>query len=178
MQLEFNIFCVRPAYVRIQMDSIRHFRHESFRKPHCPAAVVIFEHRPERKSPRVRRVVVCPVVVDRPIHKLDCRVAAVGVQIEKISHAELAESQLQPACRQRAEQRIRCSRSGRPFAAEWDNLMPHQARDVWRFTQQWIAHHIQIRGAREPQGLPDPMPSGLLHIEEQFRRGRQPQTSE
>src|SRR5216683_1358298 len=117
MQLEFNIFRVRPAHVRIQVDSIRHFRHESLRKPHRPPPVVIFDHGAECEPARVRCVVVGSAVVYRPIHELKAGVRPITVQIEKIGHAQFAKSQFQPPHRKRTEKRKRRARGGRCFAA-------------------------------------------------------------
>ena len=50
--------CFRPAYLRIQVDAIRQFRHQRFRKSHRPPPVVIFGHRRKREPARVCCIVI------------------------------------------------------------------------------------------------------------------------
>src|ERR1700674_5455638 len=37
VDFEFNIFCTGASYVRIEVNAVGHFRHQRFRKSHCPA---------------------------------------------------------------------------------------------------------------------------------------------
>src|SRR5260370_27335798 len=87
MELEFDIFGMCAAYVRVEMDSIGDLRHESFRKPYPPLPVVVFGHGAKREAPRVRRVVISSGVVALPIHELKTAVAAIGIHIEEIHNA-------------------------------------------------------------------------------------------
>ena len=75
VEFEFDIFRPRAAQVRVQMNAVGDFGHQRFRKAHVHAMVVIFDHRAEGESARVRRIVVRAVVVDRPIHELKIGVA-------------------------------------------------------------------------------------------------------
>jgi len=124
MHFEFNVFRARPAHVRIQVDSIRDFRHEPFRKPHRPSPVVILEYGAKCEPARVRGVVVRSVIVHSPVHELEISVAAVAIQIEKIRHAEFAEANFQPSHGQRAKERERRSRRSHFLSAQRNDLMP------------------------------------------------------
>jgi hypothetical protein len=174
MHLEFNVFRVSAAEVRVQIDAVGHLGHQRFRKPHGPVAVVVLHHRGIRVAARVRGVIVGAVVVERPIHELEIAVRAVRVQIEKIHQAEFSEANLEAPHRQLREERQRSSLGGCFLTAERNDLMPHQASRIGSLAEQRIAHHVQIRKARNAQRLPDPVPAGFLDIAEKFSRGIDP----
>src|ERR1700730_2848574 len=97
VKLELHVFRARPADVRIQVNAVGYFRHQHFSKPHRPAPLVNFDHGPEGKAPRVRRVVVCSIVVRGPVHELKTGVRTIRIGIEEVHHTEFSEANLKPA---------------------------------------------------------------------------------
>src|SRR5437899_3234386 len=124
--IEFNILGARAAEVRVKMNAVRDFGHQAFGKADGPAAVVILEHSGESEAPRVRSVIVGPVVVDRPVHELKIGVRTVIVVVEEVGHAEFAETNLQSAHRQPAEQGKWRAHRWCIFRAKGNNLVPNQ----------------------------------------------------
>src|SRR5467141_2998540 len=142
VQLKFNILGARSLHIRIQVNAVGDLRHQSFRKSHRPAALVIFQHCRERESSRVRRIVVCPVVIYGPVHELETGVRAIGIVVEKVHHTELSEADFQPAFRKRGKKRERHTLVGDFAAAERNDLVPHESSDVRRFAQVGISYNV------------------------------------
>jgi len=65
--------------------------------------VVIFEHCREGKAAGVGGVIVCAAVVDGPVHELEIRVRAVGIEVKKIGQTHFAETNFEAAQWQTAE---------------------------------------------------------------------------
>ena len=121
-----------------------------------------FDERRVGESARVGRVVVGSIVVHRPVHKLEIGIGAVGIQVEEIGKAEFSKPDFQPAFGQFAKQREWCSFNGDFLLPQRNDLMPHQARDVRRLAQLWIAHHVQVEESRHTQCFAEAMPAGFL----------------
>jgi hypothetical protein len=59
----------------------------------------------------------------------------------------------------------------------WFQLARHnQTRNVRRFAERGISDYIEVSKTSQPEGLADPMASGLLHIAEQLGGIGQAQT--
>ena len=104
MQLEFHIFRAGAGQIGVQIDAVGHFGHQRFRESRGPVAVIVFDHCGIGVTTRIRGVVVCAVVVQRPIQRLQIAVRPVGVQIEKIRQAEFAKANFQAPHRQLLEE--------------------------------------------------------------------------
>src|SRR5208337_3292958 len=98
-------------------------------------AVVIFEHGPVSEPSRIGGIVVRAIVIDGPVHELKIAVGSVGVQIEKVRHAEFAETYFEAAFRQFAKQGKRVALRYNFFAAKGNDLVPHQAGNIGSFAE-------------------------------------------
>jgi len=170
VKFELDIFCSGAGQVGVQVNSVRHFGHQPFRKTHGPPMVVIFEHRAEGVSASVRCIIVGAGVVDSPIHELQIGIGPVRIEVEKIGQAEFTEAHLEAALGQFVKNR-KGSLVNRFFsAAERNDLMDHQTRDVGHFTQRGIAHDIEIREPRKAQRLADAVSARFLHVAKKCSR--------
>ena len=97
-QFEFDIFRAGAGKVPLQINKVCLPGHQRFRKPNAPIVVFEIEHRRNGVPARVRRIIVCPIVVDGEIQKLEMAIASGRVQIEKIHELEFAQPDFQPSC--------------------------------------------------------------------------------
>ena len=96
MEFELEIRGVSLAQIPGQVGSIRYGGQQDLTKTQAPRGALVFHDDSPGVASRVGGVVVSPVLVDRPVHKLKVTVAANGVDVEKVAHRELADAQLQP----------------------------------------------------------------------------------
>ena len=99
MQFKLEVFGVRAAQVRVEMDPIGNFWHQRHGESRGPSPVVVFDHRRKSEAACIRCVVVRAVVVHGPVHELKTRIRTIRIHVEEVRHAELPEANLQPALR-------------------------------------------------------------------------------
>src|SRR5262249_48656964 len=120
---------------------------EALAEPQSPRSILVFDDYAIRVATGIRRVVVCAVIVYRPVHELQVAVAARSIDIEEISRTEFAHTNFQPARGQLSREtewptfgrdgvlRSRCR-------GQRNDLPNHQARDIRSRTESRIAHHV------------------------------------
>jgi hypothetical protein len=130
-KFDFGVFGPCSPQIPVQIDAIRHLRHQRFSKPHAPVAAMVLGDSGECVSPRVRRIVVGAVIVHRPVHELQMTVAAWCADVEEIRNAHLTHAEFEtpfgPLSGQREESALR----GNNLFAERNRLMQHQASQIW-----------------------------------------------
>src|SRR5271157_4992245 len=126
VQFEFDIRGVGIAQVPNQMLSVRNLWQQRLSKAQSPLRALIFEDEPPGVTASVSRVVIPSVLVNGPIHELQMAVAANGVHIEEVSHAELAKAELKPAGRQFRKGRKRSAGVFDPLVTQRKYLVIHQ----------------------------------------------------
>jgi hypothetical protein len=59
--------------------------------------------------------------------------------------------------------------------AQRNDLVPHQPRNIRRFAERRIAHHIEIQETRKAKRFADAVSARLLHITNEFGCGAEAQ---
>ena len=98
------------------------------------------------------------------------RVAAHGIDVHEIRHAELAKANFQPSPREFVKQRERVAVVFDFVLAEGKNVMDHTPPEVRSFAQERIAYDVQIRISGQPKALAERGATRLFDIDQQFGR--------
>jgi len=106
-------------------------------------------------------------------------VAAAGIVIEEIREVEFTDAKLDPASRERSRKAHRPSLARDAFAAERDDLVQNQARQIGRFGKLnalYGSNVIEVGDAGHTNSVADAAAAGVLHIRKNFRRVRKLET--
>ena len=105
--LEFRIFRVGTAEVRVQVRTVSDLGHHGLGKAQRPATVIIFDDAAPGVTSRVGSVIVSTVVIHGPVHELEMAVAAHRIEVKEIRQTKLAHAQVQPPYWQSLSERER-----------------------------------------------------------------------
>ena len=151
VKFEFEVFRAGATQIPVQVGAVRHLGHQGLAEAKRPVAVVIFGDHADGVAAGVGGIVVGAVVVDGPVHELGMTVAATVVEVEEVSHSELARAQFQATDRQAGSQGERSALGSLPFRAERDNLSNHGPRQVGSSVQVAdCAPHRRLQILRGP----------------------------
>src|ERR1700760_316440 len=92
MQFELHVGSISLAQVPHQWTSIIWSGHQTFRKSRPPLRALILDHYSPCVAPRICGEIIGPVLIDRPIQKLQVAVPSYRIGIEKIGHREFSDS--------------------------------------------------------------------------------------
>jgi len=162
---EFQVCRARAGDVRIEIDAVCNLGHQRLEKAGGKPAIVIFDHGAIGITAGVGRVVVGAVVVHRPIQELEMAVAAPGIGVDKIDHAEFSGSKLNPADGERCGEIELVAVGFRTLTAQRNDLANHQAGDIGILAEIGVTHHVEVGRSGETESVADAVASGAFHIE-------------
>src|SRR5271157_1890369 len=91
-------------------------------------------------------------------------VAADGVNVKEVSHAEFSEAELDPACRQLREGRKRSTSVLNLFMTQSKYLVVHGPGEVRSLAYRRVTHHVKIREASQAERLAQALAPGFFDI--------------
>src|SRR5262249_34715388 len=126
----------------------------------------------------IRRIVKGTVVVHGPIRELKIAVGAVSVEVEEICRAHLAEADFDASLGKLREERKRRAVADDFFAAQRNDLGPHQASYVRGCADCGSSHYVDVSESGYTQGFADAVPSGGLHVAKELSAAGEAQPGE
>src|ERR1700682_4629908 len=152
--------------IPFEVDAIGNLWHQSFGKTHAPVSVLILDYQAKGIAACIGCIVIATVVIHGPVQKLKMAVGTDRIEIEKISHAELAGTNLQSSYWQLRRQRQRTANRFDGFTTKRDDLMDHQTRLIRLRAESRIAYDIEVGKARETERVTNTSTTGTLNVEE------------
>ena len=159
------------------MNAVSNLGHQRFGETDDVVFVVIFQKRREGEATRVGGVIVGAVIVHGPVHELKIAIGAVSVRVEEIDKTHFPEAQFQAAHGEFAEERGGSAVGTNFFAAERNDLVPHEPGDIGSLAERRVADDVEVEEARNAKRFAESMPPGFLDVAQELRRLRDPQTS-
>ena len=103
-------------------------------------------------------------------------VGAVGVEVEEIGQAHFAEAEFEAALGKFSKEGVGSAVGSDFLAAEGNDLVPHEARDVGSFAERGVADDVEVEEAGDAEGFAEAVAAGFLDVAEELGRFRDAQS--